>query len=49
MIDDAGDTLANDALIFNYIRNKYHSRELQELPIVDLPFAFNQVAQSIQF
>lgn len=47
LINDSGDTHANDALIFNYIKRRYPLRELEALPIIDFPFIFNQVSKSL--
>lgn len=47
LINDSGDTNANDALIFNYIKHKYPLRELNNLPVIDFPFIFNQISQSL--
>lgn len=47
MIDDAGDTYANDALIYNYIKNKYINHDIKDLKIVDFPFAFEQISRNM--
>lgn len=47
LINDAGDQFANDALVFNYIRNKYDIASLQKLPIIDFPFVFQQISRSL--
>lgn len=44
LIDDCGDTMANDAFIFNYIKHKYVDFNSNHLQIVDLPFIFDQAA-----
>ena len=46
LLNDSGDTFANDAFIFNYIKNKYWNHNTKHLKIVDLPFIFNQAAYS---
>jgi hypothetical protein len=47
LIDDVGDSFANDALVYNYIRNKYDWAKIQDIPIVDFPFVFQQIAKSV--
>jgi len=49
LLNDNGDTFANDAFIFNYIKNKYHSVDTSHLKIVDLPYMFKQSANYIKY
>lgn len=47
ILNDAGDTYANDAIVYNYIKNKYrHIIDTNTLKAVDLSFMFNQAAYS---
>lgn len=49
LLNDTGDKHANDANIYNYVLHK-HSKTIQDLDkvdIVDIPFAFSQIASSI--
>lgn len=48
LINDCGDTFANDAFVFNYINNKYREFNGDNLKIVDLPFIFDQSANFFQ-
>lgn len=44
-INDSGDTAANDAFVFNYVRDRYGSmNDIDEVKIVDYPFLKNQLA-----
>ena len=48
LLNDSGDTYSNDALIFNYIKQKYSDViNTKDLKIVDLPFIFQQT-QSVK-
>lgn len=39
LINDHGDTYANDALIFSYIKNKYYDLlQIPQIKIIDIPF-----------
>lgn len=50
LINDCGDLYANDAFIFNYIKNKYANSDLNinELQVIDFPFIFNQISSPVQ-
>ena len=49
MLDDCGDTYANDALVFSYVNNKYSKFLQSPLPkILDLPFVLQNIEQSFQ-
>ena len=43
LINDSGDTHANDSFIFNYTKNKYRDINTSHLKIIDLPFIFNRL------
>lgn len=46
LINDCGDTYANDALVFSYINNKYHQYSLtNKLKIVDAPFVLQNTSE----
>lgn len=46
-IINEGDSCANDALIFNYIKETYeHDDNIQKLKVIDFPFLFSQHSTS---
>ena len=49
LLNDNGDTAANDAFIFNYVRETYSPMDasLRKVPAVDFPFIIDQVARNM--
>jgi hypothetical protein len=50
LLNDCGDTYANDAFIFNYIKQTYGDidSQIHNLKVIDFPFIFDQIASPMQ-
>mgnify|MGYP001800016803 FL=1 len=49
LLNDSGDTYANDAFIFSYINNKYRQHNVNELHISDPSLLYNQTSIAQHF
>lgn len=42
-----GDSCANDAFIYNYIKEMYPVEKIKQVKVIDFPFIFSQISKSI--